>query len=51
MWVLLALGLMIIGICKRATENLQAGTACRLKATETTREKATYENHDRRMGW
>ena len=30
---------MIIRICNRATENLQAGTACRLIATETTREK------------
>jgi hypothetical protein len=24
---------------------------CSLKAMETTREKATYENHHRRMGW
>lgn len=48
----LALGLMIIQICKTChCETTGIEQLAESESMETTREKATYENHHRRMGW
>ena len=48
----LALGLMIIQICKTChCETTGIEQFAESESMETTREKATYENHHRRMGW
>lgn len=46
----LALGLMIIQICKTCHREA-TGIGQLAESMETTREKVTYENHHRRMGW